>query len=81
MYPNGIVGAPPGYASLFLDSSAEDRRFPLDKVEFTLVLRGKDTPDLKKSAQLLASDSLHARLVLICRAHGSLQPPLHVHKP
>ena len=49
LFPCGNVGAQAGSVSLFLDS-AEDRHFPLDKVDFTLVLHGNGTPDLKKSA-------------------------------
>ena len=54
LFPHGNAGAPADTVSLFLDS-AEDRHFPLDKVDFTLVLHGNGTPDLKKSAHQQAS--------------------------
>jgi hypothetical protein len=56
LYPRGSGGAPPGFVSLFLDSTAEERVFPLDKVDFTLVLRGTGTPDVTKSALRLQHD-------------------------
>ena len=51
LFPRGNSSASAGAVSLFLDS-AEDRHFPLDKVDFTLVLHG--TPDLKKGARQTA---------------------------
>ncbi len=51
LYPRSSGGAPPGFVSLFLDSTAEEHVFPLDKVDFTLVLHGTGTPDVTKSAQ------------------------------
>ena len=82
LYPRGSAGAPPGFASLFLDSTAEERVFALDKVDFTLVLHGNGTLDVTKSALRLQRDcfcylSAGCSLKLV----RSLKPPLHDHGP
>jgi hypothetical protein len=80
LYPRGSCGAPPGFVSLFLDTTAEERVFPLDKVDFTLVLHCTGTPDVTKSARGLQREGslLVSWLLTLIR---SLKPPLHDDEP
>ena len=73
LYPRGSA-AGTRCVSLFLDSSPEDGQFPLDDVEFTLLLHGHGTPDVQKSALL---PLLVVRLPSKLTCSLSLKPPLH----